>query len=119
MVEREAGDPAAAWKRQCAALERALGAGTTPAAADACCYLAAAAAALGEHALAATLLGAADNLRAEGGIEAGRPGAQGDGAVAALAASVIDVAAHRAAGRSLPGKALLALVHQHPVRSGP
>ena len=116
VVERVCGDTGGAWRRQVEALERAVDAGRVPAAADACCYLADSAAARGEVALAACLLGAADSLRSEAGIEMGRPRARGEGAIAALAAldeaAVNDAAIHSDAGKRMALQAVLMLAHQ-------
>ena len=116
VVERAGGDPVGAWRRQVETLERAVDAGRLPPAADACSYLADGAAARGEVALAACLLGAADSVRSEAGIERGRPRARGEGAIAALdaldEAAVTDAAIHRNAGRRMDLQAVLMLAKQ-------
>ena len=115
VVERAGGDPVAAWRRQVEALERAVDAGTMPAAADACSYLADSAAARGDMALAACLLSAAERLRSEAGIEMGRPRARGEGAIAALAAldkAAATAAIRRAAAPRMTVQAVLVLAQQ-------
>jgi tetratricopeptide (TPR) repeat protein len=116
VVERAAGDAAGAWRRQRDALVRALATGATPAAGDACCYLADAAAGHGDLELAATLLGAADAIRSKAGVEKGRLRARGVEAVAALdRADPTALTAHRDAGRSLPIQTVLTLVRHPPL----
>ena len=117
-VERAEGDAEQAWRRLGDVLQRTVAIGNAPRTADTCCYLADSAAAAGDLALAATLLGAADALRASAGVERGRPGARGDDAEAALASLggvvAAEVATRREEGRSMDPDAILALVQAAP-----
>jgi predicted ATPase/class 3 adenylate cyclase len=130
VVERAAGEAKQAWRRLCDVLQRTVTIGNAPKTANTCCYLADAAAAGGDIALAATLLGAAEALRSTSGVERGGVRARGDEAetvLAALAGSAADeMAIRRAEARSLDLDAILTLVQEayapghegHPRRHG-